>query len=177
MAWDPTMPTNFTDGQLVTETHLDPIVTNILDLRDSLRVVQGRVMNTAGPSGISTTETTITGLQLPSVPVENGKWYMVYLTIYCNMTAVSSFFFRVRKTTALTGAVVIQAPYLMSQTGPLDDMKTIALPWQSAATENAVFHVSVQRLAGTGTISITGSKFTAHWVEKMGDSSGVWAVT
>lgn len=177
MTWDPTMPTNVTDGDVIHETHLDPVFTNILDLRDSSRVIQGRVLNTVGPANVTTTETTITGLQLPSVSLENGKWYMVNLTVSVNMSvAADSYFFRVRKTTALTGAVLVSAPVLSASSG-LDDIKTVVLPWQATATETVAFHVSVQRLAGTGNIDIYGGKQTAHWVEKMGDSSGVWAIT
>lgn len=177
MAWDSSMPTDFTDGNTVDEGDLDPIVTNILDLRDASRVVQGRVMNTAGPAAVTTTETNIPNLQLPGVPVESGKWYMVNLTLYVTMTGTgSSFFFRVRKSTALTGSVIVSAPFICASTG-LDDTKTLVLPWQASATETASFHMSVQRLAGTGQISVYGGKLTAHWIEKMGDSAGVWAVT
>lgn len=177
MAWDNSMPTDFTDGNVVDEGDLDPIVNNILDLRDASRVVQGRVMNTLGPTTSGTTELNVPNLGLPGVPVEAGKWYMINLTLYVSPSAASdSIFFRVRKTTPLTGAVLVSAPWV-TVAAARDDIKSVVLPWQASATETASFHLSIARVLGTGTAFIYGSKLSAHWVEKMGDSTGVWAVT
>lgn len=175
------MPTNFVDGQGVDEGDLDPMVANIVDLRDAVRVLQGKIVGPAGffASGVAGTEINFPELVLQSQPVEINKVYYFCLTLNANFTAANtSFFLRVRQNTALTGSVIVSMPWVTVATGTADDMKTTRLPWVCPASGTFSFHVSAQRLAGTATGNFRGEKQTAHSLERAGDNAaGIWTVT
>lgn len=174
-----TMP-DFVDGSVVDEGDLDPIVTNVNLLRQSGRVTGGRIISSAGTivTTSGTTEANIPNLAIPTIPVLNGAFYTFSLQVYGTYSAASnSFLFRVRETTALSGAVITSAP-LVTVVAAFDDTKTIVLPWKSTSTTTKSFFVSVQRIAGAGLVNIVGDLKTAFWIEQIGDdASSVWALT
>src|SRR5689334_4761599 len=74
MGWDTSMPLDFTDGQLVDEGDLDPIVNNLNYVRYAT-VFQGGVRRITQVGSITTVETSV--LQTPSVSFEVGTIYEI----------------------------------------------------------------------------------------------------
>lgn len=142
------------------------------------KVLAGRIVTTAGNihSNLTTTETTITKLNITGVRVDLNRVYEFYLNLHGNLSvAGDSFTVRVRKTTALSGTVIAEWPWLCASSG-LDDAKSFSQPWKATAnTASESFFVSVQRVLGSGNIDINGDRHTAFWIKNGGAESGVWS--
>lgn len=181
MAWS-AMP-DFVNGTMVSEADLDPIVANVTNLRNSSRIIAGKVAVTPGAlvSGIAGTETNIPNLAITGLQVENNQWYTMNLTMYGQFTgtmANQSYLLRVRQGTPVTGTQIGIAPWLPLYT-LLDDYRTFVLPWKATTSGTVSLYVSAQKAQAAITTSLTvyGSGNTAFWIEKMGDDPSVWVAT
>lgn len=172
-----TMP-DFTDGTVVDEGDLDPIVFNVNLLRRSRRILAGRILSTTGvqytTSGL--TELNMPKLQISNITIEANRPYIFGMSIYCQgSVANDSFFFRVRKDTGLTGAQLVIAPFI-TPVASRDVFQTVLLPWKPSVGGVTTFYASMQRAAGTGVCLLYGNLTTALWIEKAGDDGTEWAL-
>lgn len=128
-----------------------------------------RATDTTGIGIIATTSGT-TELDLPDLAITDAtvstkNLYSFQGTIAINGGGSStSFLFRWRQTTALTGAVVASFIYLPNGTG-FNDTKAFDATYRPTAAGVNSYHLSVQRLAGASNLSIYGtesSKFQSH---------------
>lgn len=142
------------------------------------RQVAGRLITTSGVvhSGVSTTEQTIDKLSVDPCRIENGTWYLFNVKIrgvFSNGN--DSFTVRVRQTTPGSGAVLADWQWIPKVNGFTDD-GLFALPWLCTATNTAAkFYVSVQRVAGVGTINVEGNRRTSFWIDDRGADTAVWS--
>lgn len=176
-----TMP-DFTDGTVVDEGDLDPIVANLNLVRRSSRVLAGRIITTAAAhyTTAGTTELNMPKLQISNIPIEANRSYFFGMTLYCQGTAAGDVFhFRVRQNTGLTGAELTLAPVMIGPTPLRDIVYTMLMPWKPNVGGTTTFYVSVQRPVaggGTGTCTIYGHNKTSFWLEKAGDDGTEWAL-
>lgn len=141
--------------------------------------IGGRVVTTAGsmtpPGAIDSTEANIAKLGMTGIRVVSGRWYTFNVNLYANFTAAdNAFVVRVRKDTALTGAVVAQWQWVPPIAA--DDTESFAQPWLCTASDTAEsFHVSVQRVLGSGTCTLYGDRHTAFWVREETADATYWS--
>lgn len=142
--------------------------------------IGGRTVSTAGiiNTTVGTTELNITKLALENTRVESGTWYVLNLNLTYNHVTVSatdSYVVRIRKDTALSGTVLAEFIVRPESADTFDGSKTCAQPWQAPAQDtDADFYVSVQRVAGTGTLGIYGASHTAFWINEKTADTAVW---
>lgn len=141
----------------------------------------GRIATTAG--FMATTSGT-TQLNLPKLAIENyrvtsGFFYEFKLSLFYNHATVSatdSFTVFIRRDTALSGAIVAQGVIRPENPDTFDGSKTLLLPWRAVATDvDADYYVSVQRVAGTGTLAINGDRLSAFSIAPMGGDTALWS--
>lgn len=108
MAWDNTMPLDFSNGQLVDEGDLDPIVTNLASL-EFATVFLGGQRRTTGFLGIGGTEQVI--LTTPSATLEGGYLHKVEGVLKWTVTGGSGGVYRaevkLREGTTTAGTVLL----------------------------------------------------------------------
>lgn len=167
MAWNTSMPSGMTDGDVVDEGDLDPVFENLNYLRYAT-VFQGGVRRITQVGSITTTEISV--LQTPSVSFEAGTLYVIagfckWLTTVANDAIV----IRIREGSGVAGATIqsfASPPAQLTSTGymvPFNAYVKIA----SAVTRP--YTVSVQRLTGTGTI--TADTTSQAVILRSGDST------
>lgn len=132
-------------------------------------VAGARATDTTGIGIIATTSGT-TELDIPDLAITNatlaqGNLYSFQGTIAINGGGgSSSFLFRWRARTALTGSVVASFIYLPNGTG-FNDTKVFDATYAPGGSSTTSYHLSVQRVAGAANLSIYGtesSKFQSH---------------
>jgi hypothetical protein len=142
-------------------------------------VVAARVATTVG--FMATTSGT-TELNLPKLAIENyrvtsGFFYTFALSLFYNFVTVAagdSYSVRIRRDTALSGTVIGLFVIRPATPDTFDDSKTFYLPWRATATDvDADFYVSVQRVAGTGTLGINGDRYSAHELTPRGGDTAL----
>lgn len=140
----------------------------------------GKIAATAGQinSGIGSTEVNIAKLQVIDFRVLTDVIYIFNMHLWFNLTSQStdaSYSIRVRYFTALTGSIIVEDIFRPVSVDNFDDTKNVAIPWKSTTTDTgADFFVSIQRIAGTGTLSVAGSNKSAFWIDTAGGDSNVW---
>lgn len=165
--WDNSMPTDFTDGNLVDEGDLDPIVNNLAFVRYAT-VFQSGLRRTTDLGSITTTEVAV--LQTPSVSFENGYLYKVEGAFKYESTAVGDVVeLRIHEGAGLAGAVIqsfgtyrttdaaigYQAPF------------SVYVPVTSAIARP--YTLGVRRIVGTGTITCKATSWIA--ILRSGDNT------
>lgn len=142
-------------------------------------IVALRIATTAG--FMATTSGT-TELNLPKIAIENyrvtsGFFYTFALSLFYNFASVvagDAYAVRIRKDTALSGTVVGLFSIRPASADTFDDTKTFYLPWRATATDvDADFYVSVQRIAGSGTLGINGDRLSAFEVAPRGGDTAL----
>ena len=141
------------------------------------RQIGGRLVTTAGNihTGITTTETNITKLDLLGGVVRAGTWYVFNVKLRLTMTKnLDSFTVRVREGTALTGTILAEWQVIAQVDGFTHDWN-LHQPWRCPTDDGgADFHVSIVRAAGTGSVDVSGERRTAFWIDDRGADSGIW---
>jgi hypothetical protein len=172
-----TLPT-FTDGVVVDEGDLDPITHNLDLLRRSRRILAGRILSTGGPQYVTSgaTELNMPKLQISNITIEANRAYFFGMIFLVNASVANdSFYFRIRQNTALTGAVLVGAPFIVNVSGR-DDLTALQLPWKPAAGGTMSFHCSIKLELGTGICNVFGNLTSAVWIEKAGDDGTEWTL-
>lgn len=106
MPWNSSMPATFTDGNVVSEIDLDPVVENLTFVRYA-KVFLGGVRRVTQVTGITTTESAV--MQTPSVTFENGYLYQIEGALkFSTVAAVNTKWveLRLHEGAGLAGAVV-----------------------------------------------------------------------
>jgi hypothetical protein len=142
-------------------------------------VVALRVATTVGfmATTVGTTELNLAKLAIENYRVTSGFFYTFALSLFYNFVTVAagdSYSVRIRKDTALSGTVV--GLYVIRPASPdtFDDSKTFFLPWRATATDvDADFYVSVQRVAGTGTLGVNGDRISAFEITPRGGDAAL----
>lgn len=109
-------------------------------------------------AGIGATETNIPKLAFENSAVVNDRWYDLALDLSAQFSAAdNSFMVRVRKDTALIGAVVAQWEWVTTTAG-FTHTKMFRKLWKCTA-DDADFdaYVSIQRISGAGTCDLNGA--------------------
>jgi len=138
------------------------------------RVVAGAVAETAGVinSAVTTTETTVTKLNLTGVSQELGRTYLLNLNLFANFTQPGELYrIRVRQDTALSGTVLAEWTWTTDLGN--DDHRSFAQPYKATASGTVSLYVSVQRVVAAGSpgnMSVYGFSRTAFWVERTSNS-------
>jgi hypothetical protein len=179
MAWPVALPT-FTDGMVVDEGDLDPLVDAVADVRDAGRWLRGKWIIKSGffiSAVTASSEVNIPELLLDGVSVVSGQYYLFCYNIYlnCNNTpSTTSFLFRVRDG-GTSGAVAVDSMFLAAANITADDTHTIILPWKATSSGTKNFYFSTHRQGGSSTISIRGDGRTAGMVMRAGDdATTIW---
>lgn len=178
MAWPGIMPT-FTDGVVVDEGDLDPLVDALNDVRNAGRWLRGKWIQKAGnflASQSAASEVNLPEMLMDNVTIINGQYYLFIYNIYLNCTSAtptSSFLFRVRQN-GTGGAVVVDSMFLCAAGVTADDTHTIILPWKATSSGTMSFYFSVHRQGGTSNIALRGDGRTACGVMKAGDDASIW---
>lgn len=143
---------------------------NLLDVRN----LGGRIAATAGVinAGITTTEVNIAKLGLTPTSVTINRVYLFVLTLSAQCSAGNdSFAVRVRKDTALSGTVVFAQAWI-TQVGGFTHERSFIYPWIATATDaSADFFVSVQRVAGAGTMDVNGNSSSSFMIFEFTNTS------
>lgn len=145
---------------------------------ESNKTIKGKILVGAGPQNVVGVETDIAGLTLATVPVKNNEIYAIKFKIYANITvADGSYLFKIRRDTAVTGALLATLPWLPVR-GALDDTKNFEWMFASAATESVSLFFSVIRAAGTGDLDVNGGGGNANFssITRVGNTAGAWTV-
>jgi hypothetical protein len=164
--WDTSMPLDFTDGQLVDEGDLDPIVNNVNWLRYAA-VFQGGVRRITDVTGITTTETNV--MQTPSVTLENGYLYKIEgMLKFKSSVATDTLGINVREGAGLGGAT----PQSFAVTNVGTSAATavafnVYIKCTSPITRP--YTVGVYRFSGTGTFTVYSTSWTA--IVRSGDNA------
>jgi len=141
--------------------------------------VAGRLVTAAGAinSGIGTTETNITKMAITGAKLSTAKFYLLNVNLVVNFTNASdSFYVRIRRDTAVSGTVVAEWPWIPDVNG-YDDGRSFSQPYKPPANaSSASFYVSLQRIAGSGTVSVYGDGKSAQWIDDLGADTAVWSV-
>lgn len=128
-----------------------------------------------------TTEADLSNLSLAATgrTITVNRFYKLCLQVEGNCsTALDQFIFRVRHTTALSGTSIAEFRWQNENIAAFTDTKHFTLPWKATSTiSNAKFYVSVQRNAGSGTMSVFGNLRTAFWIEDAGSDTAVWSTS
>lgn len=152
MGWDNTMPADFTDGNVVDEGDLDPIVNNLNYLRYAT-VFQGGVRRITQVGSITTTEVSV--LQTPSVSFETGTLYEIKGFIkWLTTVANDSIVIQVREGAGIGGASIqsfSSAPAQLTATGYMTPFNVYA---KITGAVVRPYTATVKRLSGTGTITV-----------------------
>lgn len=115
----------------------------------------GFILTTSG-----TTESDIPELAIANASVAAGNLYSFLGNIVINGGgSATSFLFRWRKGTSLTGTLIASFVYLPNGTN-FDDTKTFDASWRPTDTETDDYFLSVQRQAGASNINIYGTHAT-----------------
>jgi hypothetical protein len=142
--------------------------------------IGSRTVSTAGiiQTTSGTTELNITKLALENTRTESGTWYVLNLNLTYNHATVAagdSYLVRIRKDTALSGTTLAEFIVRPESADTFDGSKTFAQPWLSGGQDtDADFYVSIQRVAGTGTLGVYGNSHTAFWIDEKTADSAVW---
>lgn len=170
---------DFVDGTVVDEGDLDPIVFNLNLVRRAGRILQGKILSTAGvqyATAGGAVELNMPKLQMSNVTIEANRPYWFGINMLCQTTiALDTIWFRIRQNTALTGAELV----LGRVTVPVatrDLSFIMILPWKPAVGGVMSFFTSMARGAGSGVESVFGNLQTAVWIEKAGDDGTEWAL-
>ncbi len=132
-------------------------------------------------SGISTTEVNIAALAIENKVCRSGRMYGFagHLRVNCTV-AGDSFAVRIRKDTALSGTEV-GLYHLIPKVGGYDHTVIVNPTWKCTSDDtDADFYVSIQRIAGTGTVSVYGQGYTSIRLMDLGAHTGgaaVWTIT
>lgn len=137
--------------------------------------IAGALAETAGTLyTISTgTETNIAELRLENVSVDTDHMYAFQGSVYMPNGGAfgDSWLWRWRESTALTGTVV--AEFFHLSVGPgFTDMVDFDASMRPAFPVVASYHLSVQRIAGAGTLTILGSGRSHSRLTRLGTFSG-----
>jgi hypothetical protein len=152
VAWDATMPLDFTDGQLVDEGDMDAIVNNINYLRYAT-VLQGGVRRITTVGGITTTEVAV--MQTPSVAFETGTIYEIKGFVkWLTTVALDAIVIRVREGAGIGGASIQSFASPAAQLTATGYMTPFNVYIKVTSAVTRPYTASVQRLAGSGTITV-----------------------
>lgn len=170
--------TPFTDGVLVDQGDLNPIVDNLNLVRRGIRVLQGKILSTAGvqytTSGAA--ELSMPKLQMSNVTIEANRPYFFGMTLLLQTTvSLDTCWVRIRQNTALTGTELVLGRITIPVLSR-DLTFSMLLPWKPAAGGVMTFHTSIVRGAGSGVESVYGNLQTSVWIEKAGDDGTEWAL-
>lgn len=150
--WDTSMPSNFTDGQVVDEGDLDPIVNNLNFVRYAT-VFQGGVRRTTAVGSITTTETAV--LISPSVTFEAGYLYKIEGMVkwYTNATGTAHIV-RVREGSGTAGAEVQSFATPFADATGIGYMVPFNVYVKVTGLVTRPYTCTVVRNAGTGSITV-----------------------
>jgi hypothetical protein len=152
MSWDPTMPSNFTDGSLVDEGDLDPIVNN-LEYVHYATVFQGGVRRITAIGAITTT--TIAVMQTPSVAFEAGTLYEIKGFVkWFSTVAADSIIINVREGAGLAGASIQSFESPAAKQSLNGNMTPFNVYVKVTGAVTRPYTVGVVRGAGSGTITV-----------------------
>lgn len=167
MPWDDSMPLNFTDGNLVDEGDLDPIVNNLAWLRYAT-VFQGGVRRVTNVASINTGEIAV--MQSPSITQYAGHQYRIEGMCKVGGTnANNTAELRLHQGAGIAGAVI--------QSFASPDLAIASAGYgiyfsfndKVASDTNQIYTLGVRRIAGTGNLTV----FSTSWMSvlRAGDSS------
>lgn len=167
MPWNPLMPTDFTDGQIVDELDLDPIVQNITWLRYAT-VFMGGVRRTSNVTTITTTEVAV--MQTPSITQNNGYQYRIEgMCKTGGSNAANTVELRLHQGAGLLGAVVqsFATPELAIASAGYGIY--FSFNDKILADTTQVYTLGIRRIAGTGNITC----YSTSWMSvlRAGDNT------
>lgn len=167
MPWDTSMPSGFTDGNIVDEADLDPIVNNLAWLRYS-SVLMGGVRRITNVASINTSEIAV--MQTPSVGQNAGYQYRIEGMCKVGGTNASNTAeLRLHQGAGLGGAVI--------QSFASPDLAIASAGYgiyfsyndKILADTSQVYTLGVRRIAGTGNLTV----FSTSWMSvlRAGDNT------
>jgi hypothetical protein len=129
----------------------------------SLANLVGKRVTAAGVihAAVGGTEVNITKLAATAAII-TGSYYRLRARVYVSAPSATSsddYFVRIRRTTALTGTVVADQPNFIDVPG-VDHVLDLDTVWKADVSGSTQFFVSLQRLAGTGTVDVVGDSKT-----------------
>jgi hypothetical protein len=154
--WDTSMPLDFTDGLMVDEGDLDPIVNNVNWLRYATVFVGGQRRVTTIPS-IDTTEVGV--LQTPTVTFEAGYLYEVRGMYKWQPAAAGCVIeLRVHEGAGIGGAVPQSFASPAASGAALGQVTPFSVYIKTLSTVSRPYTLGTRRIAGTGlhTADVTG---------------------
>lgn len=167
MPWNTLMPTDFTDGQVVDELDLDPIVQNLVWLRYAT-VFTGGVRRTSNVTTITTSEIAV--MQTPSIVQNNGYQYRVEgMCKVGGSNAANTAELRLHQGAGIAGAVI--------QSFATPDLAIASAGYgiyfsfndKILADTTQVYTLGVRRIAGTGNLTV----YSTSWMSvlRAGDNT------
>ncbi len=149
------IPGPFLAGQKLTAGQLNDATQKTIK---SIEIgVAGAVYTTSG-----TTELNMPRFSVGPVSVVNGALYLWNLRLDLQNTVGTDVFnLIIRRTTALTGTVISDW-LIRTSSGTVGYSQNYWDDFVSSADESVQYYVSVQRLSGTGTLSVYGQSSTTN---------------
>lgn len=171
MGWNATMPSGFTDGQVVDEADLDPIVENLNFVRYAT-VFMGGIRRTTTVNGITSTEVEV--MRTPNVTFEAGYLYKIEGAYKYNSSSGTNYTLelRVHEGAGLGGAVIqsFGTPTISYNNIGYQALFNVYVKITSGVTR--AYTLGVRSIAGLGT---PGTHFceTTSWMSvlRSGDST------
>jgi hypothetical protein len=142
----------------------------------SLPVINGVVCDDVGNIGTTTgtTEMNLAPLQIPAsggFTILAGRYYVFNLVAECNASVANDEFAFIVRYGSVSGQIITKFRWQVANVTAFSDTKTFRRPWKCLTNDGgASFFLSVQRLAGTGTLSVDADINTAFWLEDGGSS-------
>jgi hypothetical protein len=165
--WNATMPTDFTDGQTVNESHLDPIVNNVAWLRYATVFQAGQQRVTALGSIVGTE---VAALQTPSIVQESGYLYKIEGMLKVRSSVANDTAeVRVHQGAGTAGTVLqsFAAPTLAIADAGYEAPFSVYV--KSLSQTAAIYTLGVRRLTGTGNLTADTTSWIA--VLRSGDNA------
>lgn len=167
MAWDTSMPSDFTDGLMVDEGDLDPIVNNLSFVRYAT-VFQGGVRRITDLGSITTTEVAV--MQTPTIAFENGYLYKIEGAFKYESTAVGDCHeLRIHEGAGLAGAVVQSFGTYRTTDAAIGYQPTFNVYVKITSGVSRPYTLGVRRIVGTGTATCKATSWMA--ILRSGDNT------
>ena len=165
--WDNTMPTALSDGTLVDEAEMNPLLNNVTWLRYAM-VFMGGVQRVTAMGSIVGVE--LAAMQSPAVTHENGYMYKIEGMAKIRSTVANDDAeIRLHQGAGIAGAVLQSFASPKLAIANAGYVIPFSVNVKSLATSAVAYTLGIRRLTGTGTLTVD----TTSWltVSRSGDNS------
>jgi hypothetical protein len=167
-AWDTSMPLNMTDGDIVDELDIDPVLNNVNTLRYAT-VFQGGQRRTTDQGGITGTANAV--VTTPATTLEAGQLYEIkgVMKWRSSATDVDTPEIQIRQGTIL-GSLLLSFAAPRAQIANAGYSSTFSVYIKNTVlTAGVIFTLSLRRLSGTGSLTCDSTSWMA--VLRSGDNA------